>query len=766
MRSKIVTNFFLITALFIFLSPARAEVPGQVNYQGYLTDAEGYPIDGIVDMEFAIYSQEFEGSPIWFEEHYGVTVTAGVYHVILGETSTVTYDLFLSSCWLEVAVGEEGAAELEILEPRQPIVSSFFAIYAHNADYLDGMDSSDFAEEEHGHPIDEITGSIDADTVDGYEGAALEESQEIIDAIDAHELLPSIHHTKTTSFTELTGEVTDAQVPDSITINYALTAGDADTVDGYEGHASYTDEMAISAGQNEFVNEIGDTITGDLNILGNVSIGTTESLGILSVKTDSGIDGISITRNGNDGYVGIAGNNGGDPQVRFNYGSDHFAMGIQSSEGSFLIHNGSTLDDTSGTTRIAITSEGKVGIGTDDPSDLLHIRGSNAQLSIQDNSAGGQAQVAFNSNGEHAYIKVDGSSGDLAFTNYSQNPNMVIDVGGSVGIRTTEPSTLLEIGDDYGVTGKGQVFVNGQNSYNDGYYIDRTLPDEYAGFNMWNGWATILARGDTSTHGRLRFRSTDDGSSFVDRFVIIENGDVGIGTTEPDYKLHVDTGTTGYIGIEYDTNQYGGIAFHENGIPSGYIQLNDNPSTDRLEFLVGGGAGVDKKMVIQDDGNVGIGTTDPQTLLHVAGDARIDGNIAAKYQDIAEWVESPQKLEPGTVVVIDKKCSNRVVPSNAAYDTGVAGVVSKEPGLLLGVAGNGKYKISHSGRVRTKVDASFCAIEPGDLLVASPIPGVAMKSEPVNITGVEIHRPGTILGKALESLDEGEGEILVLLSLQ
>jgi hypothetical protein len=48
----------------------------------------------------------------------------------------------------------------------------------------------------------------------------------------------------------------------------------------------------------------------------------------------------------------------------------------------------------------------------------------------------------------------------------------------------------------------------------------------------------------------------------------------------------------------------------------------------------------------------------------------------------------------------------------------------------------------------------------------SEIPGTAMKSSPIDIGGVAIHRPGTILGKALEPLQSSVGEILVLLSLQ
>jgi hypothetical protein len=43
---------------------------------------------------------------------------------------------------------------------------------------------------------------------------------------------------------------------------------------------------------------------------------------------------------------------------------------------------------------------------------------------------------------------------------------------------------------------------------------------------------------------------------------------------------------------------------------------------------------------------------------------------------------------------------------------------------------------------------------------------MAMKSLPIFVKGVRIHRPGTIVGKALESLAKGTGEISVLLSLQ
>jgi hypothetical protein len=170
-----------------------------------------------------------------------------------------------------------------------------------------------------------------------------------------------------------------------------------------------------------------------------------------------------------------------------------------------------------------------------------------------------------------------------------------------------------------------------------------------------------------------------------------------------------------------------------------------------INFMIGGTS----RFLISSTGNITI-----------PGDVVVGGNIAAKYQDVAEWVDASEALEPGTVVVIDGAAKNRVRRATVAYDSAVVGAVSAQPGIKLGEPGAGRILVAQSGRVRVKADARYGAIRAGDLLVTSANPGYVMRSRPVRVGEVLLHRPGTVLGKALEPLAKGTGEILVLLTLQ
>jgi hypothetical protein len=254
---------------------------------------------------------------------------------------------------------------------------------------------------------------------------------------------------------------------------------------------------------------------------------------------------------------------------------------------------------------------------------------------------------------------------------------------------------------------------------------------------------------------------------------------VGINDSNPQVRLSVK-GANGSEGINFtNTNTLGVayIAFGETGglsTPSYILRQGSasatNPRSMEIWVAENGlmrfGTNNAERIRITATGFVGIGTTAPTAMLDVAGDINVSGNIAAKYQDIAEWVPSDGDLTSGTVVILDTDESNRVEPSRAAYDTKVAGVVSDKPGMLLGEGGADKSKVATTGRVRVKVDATKHPVKIGDLLVTSDVPGYAMLSVPVQVSGISMHRPGTIIGKALEPLAGGRGEILVLLSLQ
>lgn len=206
-----------------------------------------------------------------------------------------------------------------------------------------------------------------------------------------------------------------------------------------------------------------------------------------------------------------------------------------------------------------------------------------------------------------------------------------------------------------------------------------------------------------------------------------------------------------------------GASAHRIRFGAGVLVMEDAPAVS---------AGTQRtftpRLQLDSGGRVVIGnpTVDPNANLNVEGNVTISGNINAKYQDLAEWVAASEPMPVGTVVVIDSTAVNGVAPSGRAYDTAVAGVISAQPGIILGTEAASKVKVATTGRVKVRVSASNGSIHAGDLLVTSGRPGTAMRSEPIDVSGVEIHRPGTLIGKALEPLSSGEGEILVLLSLQ
>ncbi len=134
--------------------------------------------------------------------------------------------------------------------------------------------------------------------------------------------------------------------------------------------------------------------------------------------------------------------------------------------------------------------------------------------------------------------------------------------------------------------------------------------------------------------------------------------------------------------------------------------------------------------------------------------------------DLAERFPATEQGEPGMVMEIDPDNAGNLRVSRGAYNRRVAGVVSGAGDIPVGaILGNlpgseGSPAIALSGRVWVKCDASCGAIEPGDLLTTAALEGHAMK---VNDNA---RATGATIGKAMTSLKEGQGLVLVLVNLQ
>jgi hypothetical protein len=119
---------------------------------------------------------------------------------------------------------------------------------------------------------------------------------------------------------------------------------------------------------------------------------------------------------------------------------------------------------------------------------------------------------------------------------------------------------------------------------------------------------------------------------------------------------------------------------------------------------------------------------------------------------------------PGSVMVLDDEGGIR--PCDKAYDTRTVGVVSGagpyRPAIVLdrNPSEPDRAQIALIGKVCCNVDATFAPIRVGDLLTSSPTPGHAMRAtDPLSAFG-------TVIGKAIEPLNDGRGQIRILVTLQ
>lgn len=117
-------------------------IPHLINSQGMLTDNSSNPLTGSFDITFKIYDDASAGAKRWEETQAGVTVTNGLFNVILGSVTPVDLN-FDQNYWLDITVGAEH------MPSRLRLLSVGFAYRAWKADTANYASSVSSASHDH-----------------------------------------------------------------------------------------------------------------------------------------------------------------------------------------------------------------------------------------------------------------------------------------------------------------------------------------------------------------------------------------------------------------------------------------------------------------------------------------------------------------------------------------------------------------------------------------------------------------------------------------
>ncbi|MFZ2226864.1 MAG: hypothetical protein WAV64_05575, partial [Candidatus Moraniibacteriota bacterium] len=450
---------------------------------------------------------------------------------------------------------------------------------------------------------------------------------------------------------------------------------------------------------------------------GNVGIGTTGPTQLLHLYKDANAYiGMDII-NPNTGAGAVSRVLLGQSTASSNYGGFYYFNPTFTTNGLFmadsfnvdsagpgglvlLSHNASApmIFGTGGyaaaNERMRITSTGNVGIGTTEPLEKLQVAGAmritGALATASDGNWGAidyaSANTRFLSFSNTTNVRGTFSWYQAGLGNTAAQEAMRIDNQGNVGIGTTSPGAKLHIAGSDGAwssTFKGNLNVAGaaDNSLSVGSY-------SASPYGVW------IQAGDN------RISATT--------YPLLLNpisGNVGIGTTSPGAKLHIDgTADAG------SALQIGGSA-NEPSLYNLKLQVDSVPSEGiKYSFIQKTNTNTYYPLTFQYNGNVGIGTTSPNYGLDIVSNSGV-AIIGAGESSL--FLKAPS-AGGGLTYTLGTSWTNGFVPAGFYIDDGTAkrlviksgnvGIGTTSPGAKLQVDGdiyalNGDYKIGGSNRL-------------------------------------------------------------------
>jgi len=347
----------------------------------------------------------------------------------------------------------------------------------------------------------------------------------------------------------------------------------------------------------------GQLDTTDLYVTGivtthNVTTGVNDSVGI---NTDNPTAYIHVHNPSVYGLYGLRLTNNATG-IGYTHG---FSLEVDNNQDARIINNGnkSIKFETNQAERLRITSGGEVGIGT------ATIRNSRAmQLTGESNSifliTGNAPSICLNSDPD------DSSDNDRTFLGQAAGSNHFTN-GSAAGDTILRGTTSGKIHFALGSSIKSSIDSSGNFSLTSGTF---SIPD------------TIEHYLDTNT--KIRFPANDTISFETagdERLRMASDGNVGIGTTNPQAQLEVNVGsaTTAFniVGTE------GQLFSVTNNLSSGSIfSVNDISGSPSIDVDADGTIQLAPLLATE---KVGIGTTNPQAKLDVNGTLKVGTGVTA-----------------------------------------------------------------------------------------------------------------------------------------